>query len=423
MKKIIYTTILVWLVFSATSQNLLNIYKTGEVELIPDTEFAQNNNWDTIFKTYYDTLYNKPMGNRKSLIIMPGGEIAVNHAYRNFYSKFSSDGSFQYEFGITSPKGTQYKKTIQIAGIINNNTFFTGLNNIGNMICFDFKGNYKKTLKLNYMTRQLLPLPNGKIAVVGWVIWKTKFRDFVAIVDYQTNKQTIIWDHFTNQNVFEKGGHSNQLFHYTYAFKEHGGIQCSTVPFTRHTGMKARPRLACINNQLIMANPTSGEIIIFDLNGKQISKKQMDLKAGQVSVEEQKEIQRKAIEKYKKLDPLRFEKHLKTVSGDESKKAHNFLINAMKSDLNKIKEPIPKPFFSTMIKDSDDNLLFFDFAEKQNVNKFHVWIYKNGGKFICESSFVCKNYELQINPGKMVFYNGYIYGLQVLKKHPACHCV
>lgn len=190
------------------------------------------------------------------------------------------------------------------------------------------------------------------------------------------------------------------------------------MPFSRSTGMKARPRLACVNNQLILANPTSGEIRTFDLNGKLLSKKQMDVRNSQITVEEQKKIQRKAIEKYKSLDPLRFEGFVGKVSAEESKKVHNYLINAMQDDLGKITEPIAKPYFSTMIQDSDDNLLFFDFAEEQNANKFHVWVYKNGGEYICESSFVCNDYELQINPDKLVFRDGYIYGLQVLKDAP-----
>jgi hypothetical protein len=37
------------------------------------------------------------------------------------------------------------------------------------------------------------------------------------------------------------------------------------------------------------------------------------------------------------------------------------------------------------------------------------------GMFIGESTFVCDDYDLEINPSKMVFHNGYIYGLQKLK--------
>ena len=91
--------------FVSGGQNLLEIYKGGAVELIPDTEYAQNNDWNTIFRSYNDTLYGKPMGNRKSLVIMPDGSVVVNHTYRNYYSKFSPNGTFIKEFGITNSKG------------------------------------------------------------------------------------------------------------------------------------------------------------------------------------------------------------------------------------------------------------------------------------------------------------------------------
>ena len=88
----------------------------------------------------------------------------------------------------------------------------------------------------------------------------------------------------------------------------------------------------------------------------------------------------------------------------------------MKADLDNISAPIPIPAFSTIIKDSDGNLLFFEFPKKENTNRFNVWVYGQKGEFVCQSSFESEEYDLQINPAKMVFYNGYIYGLQRLKK-------
>jgi hypothetical protein len=287
---------------------------------------------------------------------------------------------------------------------------------MGNMLCFDFEGNYKKTLKLDYMTRQMLALPNGKIAVVGWVIWAKKFRDFVAIVDYETNEEKIIWEHFTNRNDGPgTGGYSGTQFHYSYNFKKQGAVSFSTMPFSRALGIKAQPKLACINNELIVANPTNGELQIFDLNGNLRSKKTMKLLSNEISIEEQKKIQQKAIDKLKGLDPLRFAK-LPYVEETESKKVHHYFINALEKDLNNINRTIKKPFFSTLIQDSDNNLLFFEFPDQTNANKFNVWVYKNGGEFVCQSSFVCDDYQLQINPGKMVFHDGYLYGLQILKE-------
>jgi len=49
-------------------------------------------------------------------------------------------------------------------------------------------------------------------------------------------------------------------------------------------------------------------------------------------------------------------------------------------------------------------------------NKFNVWIYQDGGKFVCQSRFECDDYDLFIAPSRMVFHNGYIYALQTLKQ-------
>ena len=408
MKKLIFTIILIGTTLSVSAQKLMDVYKKGIVKLVPDIEYGQGNNWDNVFKTYYDTIYSTAMGDRKSLILMPDGSAIVNHRYRNYYSKFSPTGKFEKEFGIISSKGEQYKKINAIEGIINNDTFFTGLDNMGNMICFDFNGNYKKTMKLNYMTRQMIPLPNNKIAVVGWVLWTNKIREFVSIVDYETNEEKIIWEYFTERTEFTG---ERKLFNYAYEFKKGGMISCTTMPFSKSTGMSAPPNIECVGNKLIVAIPTSGEILVYDLDGKLISKDKIEWAKNYISVEEQKGIQQKAIEKYKnsKSESL-------WGPSDERKAAWEFMLKEMESDLTKISEPILIPVFSTIIKDSDGNLLFFEYPKEENANKFNVWVYENGGKFVCQSSFVCDEYNLTINPSKMVFSNGYIYGLQLTKK-------
>ena len=407
MKKLIFTIFLAVTTLSVSAQKLFDVYKKGTVKLVPDTEYGQGNNWVNVFKTYYDTIYSTPMGNRKSLKIMPDGSVIVNHRYRNFYSKFSPTGNFEKEFGIINSKGVQYKKINAIEGIINNNTFFTGLDNMGNMICFDFNGNYKKTLNLNYMTRQMIPLPNNKIAVVGWVLWSNKIREFVALVDYETNVEKVIWEYFTDRPEITN---ERKLFNYSYKFKKGGMIGCTTMPFSKSTGMSSPPNIECVGNKLIVGIPTTGEILVYDLEGKLISKDKIEWAKNYISVDEQKEIQLKAIEKYK-----RSESESLWGPAEEQKAALEYMIREMELDLTKISEPIPMPIFSTILKDSDGNLLFFEYPKEENANKFNVWVYENGSKFVCQSSFVCDDYNLEINPSKMVYHNGYIYGLQLMK--------
>ena len=92
------------------------------------------------------------------------------------------------------------------------------------------------------MTYQIIPLPNNKIAVVGWVIQKKSYCDFVAIVDYSTNSQKIIWQH--NIDKSETDNHS-QLFRYTYQFKNGKSYSISTMPYQNYAGLSSPPKIDC----------------------------------------------------------------------------------------------------------------------------------------------------------------------------------
>lgn len=407
MRNLVLILLLVFFTCTASAQKLVDIYKKGDVKLVADKGFAQGNDWDDIFESYKDRKYGKAVGFKKSLKVMPDGSIVVNNAYRNFFTKFSPDGQFEKEFGIIGKDGKKWTKHKSIAGIINNK-FFSALDNMGNMVCFDFEGKYNKTLKLDYMTSQMIPLPNNKIAVVAWVIWKDKFRDFVAIVDYETNEEKVIWEHFTdrcNENQHCK------MFSYSFDFGKQGSYGINTMPFIRHFGT-TRPKIACIEKKLVVAIPDTGEILQFDLDGNQKSKNLIEGVHNYISIEEQKEIQKKAIDRFK-------ENESKFVYGEyanKNKRGFEKALAEMKSDLEKISDPIPMPVFSEMIKDSDGNLLFFEFSKEKGVNKFNVWIYQDNGAFVGPRSFECEDYHLQVNSSKMVFHKGYIYALQELKE-------
>jgi hypothetical protein len=410
MKQTFILFAMVMIVMALPAQNLIEKYKKGTVNLVPDTEYAKGNNWDKVFETFNDTLYGRHMGFRKNIRLMPDGSAVVDHPYRNFYTKFSPEGKFEKEFNIANSKGKPFKKIQQISGIINDNIFFTGLDNMGNMTCFDFNGNYIKTLKLDYMSRGEIALPNNKIAVVGWVLWTEKIREFVALVDFDTNEQKIIWEHFTDRSC--SPGKECKLFNYSYYFKERGAISFNTMPHSKSTGMSASPIIANSGNNLIVAIPSTGEIIKYDLEGNKIGKSKVPWNDNYISVDEQKEIQRKAIAKYRSIENPMF---ADWVSPEENQLALKTIIQDMESDLDKITKPIPIPAISTIIKDSDNNLLFFEYPKEDDTNTFNVWVMQNGGEFICQSSFVSDEYKLQINPSKMVFRDGMIYSLQALK--------
>lgn len=412
MKKLIVILSLLGFSLVVTSQELIDTYQKGVVKLIPDTEYAIENNWDKVFETYYDTIYGTPMGKRKSIIVTPDGSVVVNHRYRNYYSKFNPNGKFVKEFGVVKSNGQQFEETDEILGIIDNKTFFTNADNMGNILCFDFEGNYKKTLNLDYMVQGAISLPNAKIAVVGWVLWETKIREFVAIVDYETNEEIIIWDHFYTKDFQISGSPQRNIFNYYYKFEKGGIIAISSMPYARGSGTRSTPEIRLVNDRIVLAIPGTGDIIGFNLEGKKVFEDKIEWATNYISVEDQKEIQQNIINKYKNLkDPRLYS----LASPEENKKAVASFIKQMEDDLGKIVDPIPIPVFSTIIKDSDNNLLFFEFPKEDGANKFNVWILNENGKFACQSSFVCDDYDLTIQPSKMVFHNGYIYALQTLK--------
>ncbi len=180
------------------------------------------------------------------------------------------------------------------------------------------------------------------------------------------------------------------------------------MPFAKPLGRRHPPIVANVGDELVVAIPETGEILIYDLDGKLLSKQNIDWAKDYVSVEEQKEIQRNAIERYRNIKEPRF---VEWASPEENRAARDYLVREMEKDLEKISKPIRMPFFSTLIQDSDDNLLFFEFPKEEGANKFNVWVYQDGGQFVAQSSFHVEGYELEIKNSKMAFHDGYLYAL------------
>jgi len=391
------------------SQDLMSKYKTGTVRLVPDLEYAQSNDWNTIFRSHDDILYNKPVGMRKSLVLLPDGSAVVSHAYRNYHTKFSPTGKFEEEI-VIDKAGHQ-----SVLGVLNKNTLFTNPDNTGKMICSDLNGKFIKTLTLDYIAKDIIALSNKKFAVVGWVLWSEEIRLFVSIVDYETNSEKVIWDHFINRSFSSRGKvlNNRKPFNYTIELKDGGLASFNTMPYSKSTGTGIPPQITIVKNELLIAIPNTGEILVYDLNGNLKSKSKIGWPNTSLSVGEQKAIQQKAIDRYREY----------IENGDEfvqeNLSAYNQVIAYMEEDLENINTPMEKPSFSNIITDSDGNVLFFEIPEEKNANIFHVWVHDQEGQFVTKCTFVCDEYELNISSSKMVFRDGYIYALQNLKRKEA----
>jgi hypothetical protein len=388
MKKFIVLLGFMFLIHGISAQSLLDIYKKGVVKLTPDTEYGRGNDWEKVFAAY---LGETPTHNR-SMVMMPNGSVVVSYS-RNahpFYTMFDANGKFVKEFGITNSSGRRLKHVHRIEGVINNH-FFTDGDNMGNIKFLDFSGNLVKTMTVDWGTLEMISMTNNKIAVVGHAVGGNRSRYLVAILDYQTNQEKIIWNSFVDNKPDVQFTSGTMM----YSFG----------------GNNVRPNIAFANNQLIVALPHSGEILFYDVNGTLKSKQKVDWQQKILSVAEQKENEKNAIERAitrrKEMQDSKESKERLQVMDD--------LIQARRANLENITEQKPLPMFANVIQDSDGNLLFFEVPEKEGANQFNVWVFQNGGQFVAKSSFVAEGFDLSITPSRMIFHKGHIYALTIQK--------
>ena len=392
---------------NASSQSLLDLYRKGTVKLIPEANYGQGNQWDSIFDSYNDYPDEKrSASDRMSIVMMPDGSIVVNHPKRDYFSRFDPNGKFVKNFSIVDKSGKPMKNRLDIQGVINQN-FYTKADNAGNIRCVDFDGNYLKTLRLNYMLYDMIPMKDNKLAVVGFAVWKNKSsRRFVAIVDYNTNEEKIIWDAFDDEKSAPRMIVRDEGWSPSPSDYERMKVPPFGYSYYYNQIIAKTPIIQFTHDLLVVALPSLGEIRMYDINGKLQKTQQVDWPANLISVDEQKDLLRNVIEAYKKT-PL-----TDKVSKNEAEKAREEVLVDLNASLEKIKIPIELPSFSNVLKDSDGNLLFFEFPKEKGGNRFNVWIFRDGGKFECQCSFECDDYDLAITPAKMIFHEGYIYALQ-----------
>lgn len=389
MKKVILIiiTILAGL-FSANAQTLKDFYKQNPVlQLTADETYAKGNDWDKVFDSYYDKVGDRPIGNRKTLTVTEDGSALVSHYNRNRYSLFDKDGKFIKDIVIKDKMGKAISNVKPVKGCING-YFYTQPDNMGKMYFFDIEGNIIDELTLSYSANRIITLSDNKIAVSGSTSWKGKDKYFISIIDINTGKDNIIWELLEDKNK--------------YSINE-GKTVIITPTGMLTTMARKEVGMAYIDNLLYVSLPLTGEILTYDIYGNVKSKAKMTWADKYISAEEQKEFLQKIIDSYKE--------NLKDHPNSEFAKHLQSLIDKLESSRDEVKDSIPAPAFSTMIKDSDNNLLFFEYLEDEEQNRFNVWVYNDKG-YTCKNSLQCESYKLAITPSKLVFHNGYIYGIQ-----------
>lgn len=414
---IVFMAAIVFFQAKGYSQTLLDTYKKGAVKLVPETNYAQDNDWNQVFRSYYDKMYDTYIGKRKYVTVLSDGSVVVSHSYTDYYTLFDKDGNFVREFSINTGKNKKLQKPI--AGALNDKVLYTKSDNMGKIHFVDLQGNVKKIVTVKYSVYDILPLPGDRLLVTGFVVGK-KSRDIVSIVDYNTGDQKVIYSYWWEDGRYATSSTGEDVpFFYRKKLENGSEIMVGYHPAdavmpigVRQSSIRAR--IAIVKQKIVVAAPSVNQIITYDLNGVELSRMNIPFGKKEVSVEEQKEILRKQIESTKNgTDPTIVPNVSMNVESEEYDKVIKpELMKKMEKDMALITEPVTLPVFTTVIKDSEDNLLFFEIPETTGGNKFNVWVYQDGGNFVCQSSFVCDDYDLVINADRMSFHNGYLYSVQ-----------
>ena len=414
---IVFMAALVFFQAKGYSQTLLDTYKNGAVKLIPETNYAQDNDWNQVFRSYYDKMYDTYIGKRKYVTVLSDGSVVVSHSYTDYYTLFDKDGNFVREFSINTGKNKKLQKPI--AGALNDKVLYTKADNLGKIHFIDLQGNIKKIVNIKYSVYDILPLPGDRLLVTGFVVGK-KCRDIVSIVDYNTGDQKVIYSYWWEDGRYTVSSTGEEVpFFYRKKLENGSEFMIGDHPAdaVMPIGLRQssiRVRVAIVKQKIVVAAPSVNQVITYDLNGVELSRKSIPFGKKELSVAEQKEILRKQIEDTKKTtDPTMVPNVSMNVESEVYKKEIlPELVKKMEKDMALITEPVKLPVFTTIIKDSEDNLLFFEIPETKGGNKFNVWVYQDGGEFVCQSSFVCDDYDLVINADRMAFHNGFLYSVQ-----------
>lgn len=338
------------------------------INLVKDESYAVGGDWAKI------------CDNAKKLTVFDDGTAMISHTNENRYSLFDKNGKLLKDIKIYFEDGKKKPFNLQpVFGKINN-LYFTGTNSQGIIYFFNDNGLIVNEITVDCSVYNMIPLDDNHIAFYGGTSWRTKWRDFVAILDINTGKYKIIFDYYEDTP-------SKNDDYYIYA-KAH---------------VNKRPEIFKVNDNLIVAIPQEGVLKVFDFAGNKVSEHKLDWKPKTLSVEEQKKIQAKAIAKYKQ----------EAADAEHNINFNDFILR-LENGMDHITQPLSLSKFTLAMKCNGDNIILFEYAEESGQNSFHTYSVGQH-KTISQNTFQCSDFDLSITKNKFVIHNGYVYGIQKVK--------
>ncbi|UCG27893.1 MAG: hypothetical protein JSV24_00620 [Bacteroidales bacterium] len=411
MKKIIILVFTMLAGYHLNSQNLLDIYKSGEVHLIPDQTYAAGNDWENLFAGYYDELMGRQVGNQKRIVVATDGSVFMSHKNHHQIWKFDPNGSLAGKFGEYGGKPHQFPMLPSVQSIVEGKYFLTSDVN-SRLKLFDLDGNYQKSLSLDYMTNSIQSLGNNKLLVCGSVLWKEGWREIVSIIDINTQEEKIIHSYFRDRgNVQTRtitAGNDTVRF-FTITYDDDLVYMPSYQYFTKHKTVLLE------NGNFVLANGKTGNVNVYNTDGKPINEFMLDIIPLEITGEDVSENYQKALESNREtIKRINENEHWSDEIKQEYRKVYDDDAEVWLGKIKDLSNYYPNlPYYSNVIIDNEGNMLVFEYTRKDEDvdNRFAVIAFNNRGEKLAQTSFICTEYELKISDATLKYHNGYIYAV------------
>lgn len=424
MKKAILIILCLGLFVSfSNAQKLLDIYKNGPVKLIPEKTYGANNNWESLFNLYYDTI-NIMEGEReeyKKIIVAPDGSVFMSHKNRHEIWKFGPDGNLAKKFGTKGGKAYQFPYMPSVESVVDGKYVFTTDAN-ARLKFFDLEGNYFKSITLNYMTRSFQPTGNGEILLEGNVMWKKTdskyisydWRHIIVSLNLYSGAEKIIY------SVFENADHKilNTTNPDSILFILPVNIPGNKIYLPNYINFK-RPVFTLLKDgKFILSNRENGEVKVFDKAGKEINSFKLDITP--IKITEKDVLENYEMLRQRLIKAIEQIKTSKTISDNRKQVMINQNGKTLET-LDRYKDIgnyfAYLPYFSNIIVDNEGNLLIFEFTGIDDTvsNIFNVIAYDSTGKKLARTSFICDDFDISFSESTFVISKGYVYAVAKMK--------
>jgi hypothetical protein len=383
MRYIATLILLLIAVGGASAQKSADVYQSGTVVLQEDTQYGAGNNWKQVFNIpSVPTDDGGSVNPYKTLAVAGDGSAFVCNFDSYTIQKFDPSGKLVKTFGQEGSADGQFRNRPTMHGVLDNRYLFTSEHN-GRLTFFDLNGQFVKTLTIDYMPMQCIPLRDDKIAIVGFVAMADgRSRHIVAIKDITTDEENIVCSKTTDsagEGTVTLNTNKGQVTLTLGGSKNHDWV------------------IACTSEgNLVVSYSDDPTVEVFSPDGNQLGKFTMTIDRI----------------KYPAIDKNQYEVKLHSLDAKLGTSDTD-----IQHAIDNMKFPEFLPYTYNIMVDNDGNLLAFIYTDKEESHHFQAYRLSPAGQLIGKVDLLSDQYELNLNPSmsSVQFANGYLYAVVTSK--------